>query len=519
MKKVTAVLATLLLMVGLLTCGVSAEEFTFREIAREYDGMSMLVTWNHTEASADTVVEQVVIDDTILVEFSLETDGRLRVDLSALPPAVYSKVTYVYTVGGEQKSTTGSGFPSFEYKVTLSAVINEDGTVTVTAKNHLDQPIDHYWLSLTIGNMSGISAYTNEEGVYHSSITLEPGQTVSYQGLGNGMKCGPKYETVPRQSLVRPMPTTKAPTTTVPVTTVPSTTVTTETTVPTTTQTDVQAGATTVDKADTTYATVLGAGTTANEGDKVALNVSLDEGVLGLFGGDRSAFADRARLLVSKDDYNSLVGRANNVLMLNVTSPAAQASAAQVQAALNGVSAFSHYTEQNRDWFTFDLSLLILDRDGSVIPVSALPVDSTYVVQLPVPQSMKECDTLAVTVQDGDGLMQPMEVAVSNGCFRLEINSLEAYTLIGFTGNGLGRAGGVSWWVVLLYVLGVLLLAGAGVLLYLFVFRKPAPADKVPEAEEEDAPAAVVLPEDDGNDIFSGRTDMPPFNQPPSDDE
>ncbi len=513
MKKVTAVLVTLLLMVGLLTCGVSAEGFTFREISHEYDGMSMLVTWNHTEVSPETkigIADVKVCDQS--VNFLLEPDGRLRLDLSTMTPRIPCGIEYTYTVDGKLTST----FITLTFEVNLSAVINEDGTVTITAKDPLGAPVQSYRLNLTIGNMSGISVRTNSDGEYHSVITLDPGQTLFYEGVGSELKNGVRYHTVPRQSLVRPMPTTtKAPTTTAPTTTVPSTTVTTETTVPTT-QTDVQAGATTVDKADATYATILGAGTTANEGDKVALNVSLDEGVLGLFGGDRNAFADRARLLVSKDDYNSLVGRANNVLMLNVTSPAAQASAAQVQAALNGVSAFSHYTEQNRDWFTFDLSLLILDRDGSVIPVSALPVDSTYVVQLPVPESMKKCDKLAVTVQDGDGLMQPMEVAVSNGCFRLEINSLEAYTLIGFTGNGLGRAGGVSWWVVLLYVLGVLLLAGAGVLLYLFVFRKPAPAET---EEEKDVPSAVVLPEDDGNDIFSGRTDMPPFNQPPSDDE
>ncbi len=518
MKKVTAVLVALLLMVGLLTCGVSAEGFTFREISREYDGMSVLVTWNHTEVSSETeigIAGVKVCDQS--VNFLLEPDGRLRLDLSTMTPRIPCGIEYTYTVDGKLTST----FITLTFEVNLSAVINEDGTVTITAKDLRGVPIHGYRLNLTIGNMSGITAITDKDGVYHSSITLDPGQTLFYEGVGNSLKNGVRYETVERQSLVRPMPTTtKSPTTTAPITTVPSTTVTTETTVPTTTQTDVQAGATTVDTPDVTYATILGAGTTANEGDKVALNVSLDEGVLGLFGGDRNAFADRARLLVSKNDYSSLVGRANNVLMLNVTSPAAQASAAQVQAALNGVSTFSHYTEQNRDWFTFDLSLLILDKDGSVIPVSALPVDSTYVVQLPVPESMKQCDTLAITVQDGDGLMQPMEVAVSNGCFRLEINSLEAYTLIGFTGNGLGRAGGVSWWVVLLYVLGVLLLAGAGVLLYLFVFRKPAPVEQEPAAQaEEDAPAAVVLPEDDGNDIFSGRTDMPSFTQPPSDDE
>ena len=251
--------------------------------------------------------------------------------------------------------------------------------------------------------------------------------------------------------------------------------------------------------------TVLGQGTTAVVGDSIRMNVSTDTALLESFGIAREDFIGKAHLLLSKEQYTSLVGRTKNVLMLNVRSTE-QVSPLLLQNALANVSEFSKYSETDRKALTFDLSLLMVSSKGEVTPISIAP-DTMYTVQLPVPASMKDCDTWAITVMDGDGLMTPKTVQVKNGVFELSTNSLEVYTLIGFSSDDDQKAGGVSWWLTLLLVVGILLLAGAGTLLYFFVLRKPQPVADTPKE-------TVVCPEDTDTDIFSGRTDLKDIQGP-----
>lgn len=516
MKKMTAVFTVLVLLVGLLTFGVHAEGFVFREVSRAQGDTSIQVVWNYGEAADGDEIEDILIGG-VSREFTMDEEKTIIVDTSTLDAGVYT-VVYEYVSGAEQGTVTAKNLTiSGTAEVTLSAVINDDGTVTVTAKNASGIAVPGYSLLLTIGNMSGITGQTDANGKYTSFITLDYGQSVTYEGVAT-IAGQITYAAAAQQSMVRPRPTTTTKATTVPTTT--GTEATTDTTTDTTVDTTVGTTVSTVPDAGTTgtsadlqtIVTVVGAGTTAVKNDKVLLNVSTDTGVLNLFGCEAGDFAGNARLHISQTDYISLVGRnSSNMLMLNMLTSANQVSETQIRTALEGASAFADYSENERTWVTFDLSFLILDKGGNVIPVSAMPIDSTYVVELPVPASMKNCKELAVTMMDGDGLMPPVKVAVSDGRFKLEINALESYTLIGFAREDGGNAGGVSSLVVWLFVIGILLIAGAGVLLFLFVFRKPAPAAAATVAEEDAAPPIIVSqPEDDGNDIYSGRTDMPP---------
>lgn len=514
MKKLTAVLVTAVLLIGLLAFGVSADGFVFREESRTLTGTTLTVTWNQGEAEA--TLEDVLIGGK---SYPFTPNGAtITLDLSALPAGEYT-VAYEYVAGAEQKTTTASPLViAGEAAVKLTAVIGNDGFVTITAKNDLGVPVPDYQLTLTIGTMSGLTGKTDANGVYKSYLAVDPGATVVYEGLAT-TKNGVTHSAVAAASLVRPVPTTTTTTTT---TTAESTTTTSEestttseettTTTEETTTTATEPEATDVDTdvSDTeTVVTIAGAGTTAHKDDKVALNVSTDQAMLDLFGYSFDEFSEKATLLLSEDDYNGLVGRDNtNLLMLNLLTSDKQVTAAELRAALAGVSAFAGYGEDEREWITFDLSFLIMDREGNLVPVSAMPIDSTYIVELPVPKDMKDCNKLAITLRDEDGLVTPMEVSAKNGTFKLEINSMEAYTLIGFKSEKAGNAGGVSVWVVLLYVVGVLFLAGAGVILYLFVFRKPAEKEEKKEVVENEEEAPMIVVEDE-NDIFSGRTDLP----------
>ena len=382
--------------------------------------------------------------------------------------------------------------------VTLTATFESNGTLTVKAVDANGAPVVDYRVDLVLQGMPEI-VYTEAGGVKTSTFTVDEGKTATYEGAETYTDTV-IYEAVAKKTITRPSTatTTQAPTTTT-VADTTTTTVTEETTTATEETTTEQQAAAPTDTTASTTGIVKGNSTTAVEDDAIAMNALTDTALLEGFGLTRQEFLSKARLLVSEDHYKKLVGRTGNTPLLSVRTSTANITPTMVQAALTNVSEFSGYSEDERQIFTFDLSLLMFSRAGKEVPVTALPEDVIYTIQLPVPSSMKKLSAFAITVMDGDELMAPQKVDVKNGMFELQINSLEAYTLIGFGEEKEESAGGVSWRLTVLLIAGILLIAGAGVLLYFFVFRKP---DEVTVAEK---PAEAH--EDTDTDIYSGRTD------------
>lgn len=405
-------------------------------------------------------------------------------------------------VGVSAEATTTAGETTVatpRVTVTLTASFNADGTLTVKAVDANGVPVNGYEVSLVLQGMPE-TGRTNEQGVYTSNFDVDEGKRASFEGVATYTSSA-IYEACAKTTLTRPAATTTADATTTTVTVETTTTASGETTTTVTeeTTTEQQAAAPTGTTASTT-ATVKGNSTTAVEDDSIAMNALTDTALLEGFGLSRQEFLSKARLLISKEDYQKLVGRTGNTPMLSVRTSALEITPTLVQAALSNVSEFSGYSEEERQVFTFDLSLLMLSRTGKDVPITALPEDVIYTVQLPIPTAMKNASAFAITVMDGDKLMIPQKLEVKNGMFELKINSLEAYTLIGFGEEDEENAGGMSWRLVVLLTAGILLIAGAGVLLYFFVFRKPEEVEKEEESKPETAP-------DSDTDIYSGRTD------------
>ena len=264
---------------------------------------------------------------------------------------------------------------------------------------------------------------------------------------------------------------------------------------------------------------IMGDRTTSYKGNDVVTNVATDSTVLGLFEYDQNTFLSLAALQIDKDQYTAVVGKYGNYsVLLNVTAATSLPSETMLNAALKGSEEFGEYSANERKVINFRLSLLVLDSTGAVVPQSELPAGMTCVVKLPVPASMKESDKLAITIPSGNGLQNPVAVEPHDGCIWLRVDALpENYTLIEFT----EETAGSDVISLSLYIVGVLLLAGAGLLLFFFVFRKPKAVSETDE-DEVDVPEIAVLPEDDGDNIFSGRTDLPEYDitsaEPPAED-
>ena len=408
-------------------------------------------------------------------------------------------LTMAVGVSAEETTTTAV---QTRVAVTLTASFTDEGKLTVKAVDATGTPAVGYTVSLVLQGMPE-TVSTNEQGVQTSAFTVDEGKTATFEGVETPT-ASVIYEACAKQTLTRQATatTTDAPNTTT-VAEETTTTVSGETTTTVTEETTDQQAAVTVGTTASTTATVKGNSTTAVEDGRIAMNALTDTALLEDFGFTRQEFLSKARLLVSEADYQLLVGRTGNIPMLSVRTSATAITPAMVHAALTNVSEFSSYAEDQRQLQTFDLSLLMISRNGNEVPVTALPDDILYTVQLPIPTGMKDCAAYAITVMDGDNLMTPQKLEVKNGMFELTINSLEAYTLIGFGVAEDNGAGGMSWRLTVLLIAGILLIVGAGVLLYLFVFRKP---DETAPAVAGDA--QTESREDSDTDIFSGRTDM-----------
>ncbi len=382
--------------------------------------------------------------------------------------------------------------------VTLTASFNTNGALTVKAVDAAGAPAVGYQVELSLQGMPE-TVYTDSQGEKTSTFTVDEGKSATFEGVETHTD-SVIYEACAKKTLTRQLTatTTQAPVTTTTADGATTTAAEETTTTATESVTTESQTATTGTTAQTT-AIVKANSTTAVEDDMIATNALTDTALLENFALTRQEFLSKARLLVSEDDYKKLVGRTGNTPMLSVLTSSVNITPAMVQTALSNVSEFSGYSEDQRQVFTFDLGLQMFSRAGKEVPVTALPKDILYTVQLPIPSAMKNCTAFAITVMDGDELMTPQKLEVKNGLFELKINSLEAYTLIGFGEEEEENAGGFSWRLTVLLIAGILLLAGAGVLLYSFVFRKPETVEE--NAEQE------VAPEDSDTDIYSGRTD------------
>ena len=521
MKRMIATVFAVLFLLGTLICGVSAEtNFEFVEIMRHQQDEVMAIEWNASAVPTESIVEiqSVTVDN---VSYAVETDQRgiIYINVANILPGSHTMACH-YTVNGvAQTAELDPLVKEGSVGVVLSIAINENGNALITAKDENGVPVAGYKLSLSVGNMQGMSATTDSNGTYLSRITAVYGESVSCEGVETVINGVPYAAAEAVEALFEaPMTTTTETTTT---TTEETTTTsieetastseeTTTTEVTTTTSQKTEATTTTtVVTTTTTNGTILGAGTTENKDNRVALNVSLDRQILAAFGVKESVFESKARLLLTKEDYTNLTDRGANQLMLNVLTAKNEPTADQLSAAMALSSQLVSSDDEEIQSLTFDLSFLKMNATtGKIIPVSALPLNTTYVVQLPVPAQMQECEHLAITFFNGDTLAEPILLEVQGGCFSLEINSLEAYTLIAL---GAEKSGGSnSILLIVLLIVGILLLAAAAFLVFFFVLRKPEP--KKTEVSPVFVPDLL-----DENDIFSGRDDLSEINRRPTD--
>ena len=511
--------------------------FEFEVVSSSQSGNTLTVRWNQSEAGG-AMVTAVRIDGTdITVTISPTSPDTFTVSLNTLKTGIYDTVRFTLLNGTKQDyverklRVIKGGDLNLEFDPLTR---NAAGKVVATLKDEHGRPVGGYTVKMEVGNVSETQT-TNANGQAISDTPIndtdaakktvlciaenwtktENGVTIRYLGTQKGFFDG---FTVPPEP-TSTQPPTQPPTTgtTDSPTTAPPPVITTGTKDPT-----ASAGSTD-STTGVTYPTILGAGTTANVDNRIAVNLSLDSGILNLFGLSQTDFATKGRMLMTPEAYQGLTG-GSGAMMLSVRSSNALISETLIQGAVSGNSEFSKYPSTGRSVAAFDLSMIAL-VNGQYVALNPGP-ESTYEVevQLPLPKSMKKAEKVAITIFDGNTLVKPQEVDVKDGAVTFKTNTMGTFVLMGFAGSG-GQSSPVSILVIVLLVVGVLLLVGAGLLLYFFVIRKPKEDEEfedLPEEEglEDESDGFVRLDDElqdydpNSRDIYSGRDDMSRRNPP-----
>ncbi len=497
-------------------------EFTIFQV----DGNTLTVQWNREE-SGNATVTGFRVDNTDLTVSNGNTD-TFTVNLSKLHPGVYTEIeVYLKAAGaaaGREEKFTKQQFlvRGGDINITIKDLDLDDvGHVTAVLVDQYGSPIsgEYYDYTVTVwvkGDSSetcrpdengrivskGITDDDTDEGKKDVLIKAENDSSVKAKVPGfenvvfNFVGANKSFfeQTVTTAPTTSNSTTSSSTTSTQP----PTTTAPTE---PEITVSPTSPSQSTGSSQETlpTYELVPGAGTTSMMDGNIAVNITVDTNILKTFGLKKEDFDGKGRLIIKSETYQALVGNSSGSVTLNLLSPHVAISDGLIQGAINGVSDFSTYSVSERRSVVFDLSL-IMTVNG--ISAEIDPISGDYMLQIPVPASMKGAEKLALTIYNGATLETPVAVQEQDGTIRFKASPKGTYVLMGFMAEDAGKAGGVPTVVIILLIVGVLLLAGAIVLLYFFVIRKPK-NDEEDEDEQYDELGNPLFQEEMGTNQHS----------------
>ncbi len=254
------------------------------------------------------------------------------------------------------------------------------------------------------------------------------------------------------------------------------------------------------------------AATTGMEESYISLGCSFDSGILSAFNTDETTFYNTVRLLLSPETYGKIIGDMKGTLLMTASASAAEVTDEQIAAALQGDVVLSHTNAKDVEHVVIDLALQIQSPTGKQTDVWSLAADS-YVIQLPIPHSMRSAKAIAVAAVTENGISAPIYTTVSkDGFLRFDTTSpVGTIVLLGFKNSLLAAFSGDSAILAIVFLVVGLLCIGGAVLLYIYFFYLPRRAKKKEAAaaaneaqelpkETDETPAFEGVPLTEGNE-------------------
>lgn len=482
MKKYIAVFAVVTLLCGVCgAVGVSAQTTT---------------TASATQSSEATTTTE---GSTTAVETTLATETETTV-----------------TTGG---TTTATQMAQGSVKTKL-LIINEDDKIVAKLTTVAGEPVANMPVALQIGTTKMPAEITDAQGKATFRYAFPTDDTYIYCSTELTMLGGILYEaaaaSVGKQVTVA--------------TTVPSGETTANnnvtTTYPSSNRTYRTVGSTVKTQATEKLTVYTATGTTGKEETHLTIDFSFDSGVLDAFRADQTDFAQTAKLLLTPECYNQMLAGASGFLTMSAMTSTATVTDEQVAAAVAEDAVLSRADAADVERIVLDLSLQLKDAQTGRLTDIWNVATGDYVIQLPIPHSMRNAQTIVVAAVTAEGISAPVYANISkDGFIRFESTTpVGTIAILGFKGSVLGAlTGHAVRSAVIFFVLGLLCIGGA-VLLYVKFVHRPKPPKKSDAADDlpirEDAAetvsesGAVMQPE-----IFDDDVEMPaPLTKPKAPD-
>ena len=450
---------------------------TFTVTGLQWDETTLTVTVNWAVVEGMTVR---VIRAGGVEAMADDTDGEFTATLFGLPYGQHT-VEYVVDYNGEELTFTDA-YHVLTYvggRVETSLTVEEqDGTVWVYVMDTYQRPIEGVTVHLEAGS-TGFNAVTDENGCASFPVSLADTTRIYSDelDLGDTQYVGSEYAGL------------------TPPTTPETTTPTTEEVVSTTTKRSTttrrkRTTATTLATTTTTvgYATHAGAGTTGVEDAYVSLNVLSDEKILESMQLSASALDNGARLLVEPTVYEQLVAESEDTaIMLSVLNTDRTITTNQAKAILS--ENLKGYDTSSIRTVTMDLGLIYWDLKTQTGMVQNDLPEGSYVVRLPLPKIMEECNRVYVVDMSGDEPGEHIEANADTEFVQFTLNGLGPVALVACQGEDDGAVKYVHPVVYVFFAVGGLLLLLTGVMIYFFFIRK----GNTPLLEEENVAEDAAL--------------------------
>ncbi len=459
MKKYIAVFTVILVLIGTFGCPLVLAETT-----------------STTAEDADTTTT-VATDDGV---------GETTADTTATTEVTEGVTTTTVTEDTDTTTTAAEDDTDTAIKTVL-IVLEKDGKIAARVTTASRIPVAGIRVALQIGTTKMPGTLTNEEGYAEFNYAFPQDDTYIYcytepTMIGNTLYAGAAAG-VGKQFAA-------------------------DTTVSDTTETTVDSGSTTT-AGSTTYRTYhttgtvpteavetltryTATGTTGMEETHITLDFSFDSGILDVFKAEEKDFAKIAKLLLTPECYTRMLGGVNGVLAMSAATSETAVTDEQITAAVADDAVLSLIDPSKVERIVMDLSMQLLDTaTGEFTDVWNI-AEGDYVIQLPIPHSMRSAQTIAVAAVTADGVSTPVYAHISkDGFIRFESTSpAGTIVILGFKGSMLGALTGHAVRSSIIFLcIGIACIGGAIFLYFRFV-RRPKKAKKSASAETvQSAPA------------------------------
>lgn len=236
--------------------------------------------------------------------------------------------------------------------------------------------------------------------------------------------------------------------------------------------------------------------TTAVNSNLVAVGIDIDRDLARACGSDAAQMVAQSRMWLDSTFYSSLVSTSNASLHLQLTLNEQAGAMSALLAAKNADPAYASFDDSEVVGFAMDMLIAYVDENNRVpIEVS----DGMYTLELPVPETMASCETIAVAVCTQNGLASLTQLYPANGMITFTVQRFQTLAVVGFGEQGaIGSLAQTPWMLVAAIIVGVLLIVG-GVCLLVFVgFRRKNDDsdldDEIDDEEGDETRKALLSP-------------------------